>query len=43
MVIIGVQHVAINVLDGEISKDFYSRILGLPKLETIERADFDIT
>jgi catechol 2,3-dioxygenase-like lactoylglutathione lyase family enzyme len=41
--IIGIEHIAINVLDGETSKDFYSRIFGFCQRETIPLEDFDIT
>ncbi len=43
MNITGIEHIAINVLDGEKSKDFYSRILGFQELATIELDHFDIT
>jgi glyoxylase I family protein len=41
--ITGIEHIAINVRDGESSKDFYSRILGFAKLETIDTGDCEIT
>jgi catechol 2,3-dioxygenase-like lactoylglutathione lyase family enzyme len=41
--ITGIEHIAINARDGEKTKDFYSRIMGFPQLETIDRGDCEIT
>jgi catechol 2,3-dioxygenase-like lactoylglutathione lyase family enzyme len=38
-----IDHVSINVIDIEKSIDFYSRILGLQKLQTVDCGEFDIT
>lgn len=36
-------HVSINLLDAQKSYDFYGRILGLKRLETVDCGEFDIT
>ena len=38
-----IDHVSINVIDSQKSFDFYSRILGLKQLETVDCGEFDIT
>jgi len=38
-----IDHVSINVSDSQKSLDFYSRILGLKQLETVDCGEFDIT
>ncbi|OGO61771.1 MAG: hypothetical protein A2032_00695 [Chloroflexi bacterium RBG_19FT_COMBO_49_13] len=38
-----IDHVAINVTDIRKSIDFYSRILGLQQLQTVDCGEFDIT
>jgi glyoxylase I family protein len=38
-----IDHVSINVTDIQKSIDFYSRILGLKQLETVDCGEFDIT
>ena len=38
-----IEHVSINVTDIQKSIDFYSRILGLKHLETVDCGEFDIT
>jgi catechol 2,3-dioxygenase-like lactoylglutathione lyase family enzyme len=38
-----IDHVSINVADAQKSYDFYGRILGLKRLETIDCGQFDIT
>ncbi len=38
-----IDHVAINVTDIRKSIDFYSRILGLPQLQTVNCGEFDTT
>ncbi len=38
-----IDHVAINIIDITESIDFYSRILGLPQLQTVDCGEFDIT
>ncbi len=38
-----IDHVSINVMDIQKSIDFYSRILGLKQLETVDCGEFDIT
>jgi glyoxylase I family protein len=38
-----VDHIAINVFDIEKSIDFYTRILGLKRLQTVDCGGFDIT
>jgi glyoxylase I family protein len=38
-----IDHVSINVLDIHKTLDFYGRILGLKKLETVDCGEFDIT
>jgi glyoxylase I family protein len=38
-----IDHVAINVTDIHKSIDFYSRILGIPQLQTVNCGEFDIT
>lgn len=43
MDISGIDHIAINICDSEKSKDFYSRILGFPQLETVDHGDCEIT
>jgi glyoxylase I family protein len=41
--IINIDHIAINVVDYEKSKDFYGRILGFKQLQMVDCGDFDIT
>lgn len=43
MEIKGIEHIAINVHDGELSKDFYGRILSFQQLETVDHGDCEIT
>ena len=43
MKILSIDHIAINALDFEKSKDFYGRILGFKQLQTVDCGDFDIT
>ncbi len=38
-----IDHVAINVLDIQKSLDFYSRVLGLRQLESVDCGEFTIT
>jgi glyoxylase I family protein len=38
-----IDHISINVFDIERSLDFYTRILGLKQLQTVNCGDFDIT
>lgn len=38
-----IDHVSINVSDSQKSFDFYSRILGLKQLATVDCGEFDIT
>jgi glyoxylase I family protein len=38
-----IDHIAINCIDFNKSVDFYGRILGLNKLQTVDCGDFDIT
>jgi glyoxylase I family protein len=38
-----IDHISINVFDIESSLDFYTRILGLKQLQTVNCGDFDIT
>ena len=37
-----IDHIAVNCLDIQKSLDFYGRILGLKKLQTVDCGDFDI-
>jgi catechol 2,3-dioxygenase-like lactoylglutathione lyase family enzyme len=39
----GIDHVSINVADAQESYDFYGRILGLRRVETVDCGEFDIT
>jgi glyoxylase I family protein len=41
--ILSIDHISINVIDFEKSKDFYGRILGFKQLQTVDCGDFDIT
>jgi glyoxylase I family protein len=41
--IVSIDHISINVVDFEKSKDFYGRILGFEQLQTVDCGDFDIT
>ena len=43
MKIIKIDHVSINLIDVQKSLDFYSRILGLKQLQTVDCGEFDIT
>ena len=43
MKILSIDHIAINVVDFEKSKDFYGRILGFKQLQTVDCGEFDIT
>ena len=43
MKISAIDHVSINLADAERSYDFYERILGLKRLETVDCGEFDIT
>ena len=38
-----IEHISINVVDFEKSKDFYGRILGFKQLQTVDCGEFDIT
>lgn len=38
-----IDHIAINCVDFQKSRDFYERILGLRMLETVDCGDFDIS
>jgi catechol 2,3-dioxygenase-like lactoylglutathione lyase family enzyme len=38
-----IDHVSINLLDSEKSFDFYGRVLGLPRLSTVDFGEFAIT
>jgi glyoxylase I family protein len=38
-----INHISINVIDFEKSKEFYGRILGFEQLQTVDCGDFDIT
>jgi glyoxylase I family protein len=38
-----IDHVSINLLDAEKSYDFYGRILGLERLQSVDCGEFDIT
>ena len=38
-----INHVSINIIDAAKSYDFYGRILGLTRQETVDCGDFDIT
>jgi catechol 2,3-dioxygenase-like lactoylglutathione lyase family enzyme len=40
--IVTIDHIAINCIDLEKSRDFYGRILGLKELQTVDCGDFDI-
>jgi len=37
------EHVSINIVDFEKSQDFYGRILGFQRLQTVDCGEFDIT
>jgi catechol 2,3-dioxygenase-like lactoylglutathione lyase family enzyme len=39
----GIDHVSINLTDAEKSFDFYGRILGFTRQQTVDCGDFDIT
>jgi glyoxylase I family protein len=41
--ILSIDHIAINVVDFEKSKDFYGRLLGFKQLQTVDCGDFNIT
>jgi glyoxylase I family protein len=41
--ILSIDHISINAVDFEKSKDFYGRILGFKHLKTVDCGDFDIT
>lgn len=43
MKIKGIEHVSINTIDFARSVDFYSRVLGFERLQTVDCGDFDIT
>lgn len=43
MNILNIEHIAINTIDFERSKDFYGRILGFRQMQTVDCGDFDIT
>ena len=43
MKIQSINHISINVIDFEKSKDFYGRILGFKQLQTVDCGEFDIT
>jgi len=38
-----IDHVSINLRDAQKSYDFYGRLLGLKRLETVDCGEFDIT
>ena len=42
MKIITIDHIAINCIDLEKSRDFYGRILGLKEIQTVDCGNFDI-
>ena len=39
----GIEHVSINVIDFDKSRDFYCRVLGFQQLQTVDCGEFDIT
>ena len=43
MKIQSIDHISINAVNFERSKDFYGRILGFKQLQTVDCGDFDIT
>jgi glyoxylase I family protein len=43
MKIKGIEHVSINTIDYEKSRDFYGRVLGFQQHQTVASGDFDIT
>lgn len=43
MIVKRIEHVSINILDIEKSVDFYGRILGFQRQQTVDCGDFDIT
>lgn len=43
MVVKKIEHVSINIVDFEKSLDFYGRILGFQRLQTVDCGEFDIT
>ena len=43
MKIKGIEHVSINTIDYEKSRDFYGRVLGFQQRQTVASGDFDIT
>ena len=38
-----IEHISINVVDFEKSRDFYGRILGFKQLQTVDCGEFEIT
>jgi catechol 2,3-dioxygenase-like lactoylglutathione lyase family enzyme len=38
-----VEHISLNVIDIQKSLDFYQRVLGFERLQTVDCGDFDIT
>ena len=42
MKIVTIDHLAVNCIDLEKSRDFYGRILGLKELQTVDCGNFDI-
>ncbi len=43
MVVKKIEHVSINIVDFEKSLDFYGRVLGFQRLQTVDCGEFDIT
>lgn len=43
MIIKKIEHVSINIVDFEKSLDFYGRILGFQRLQTVDCGEFEIT
>ena len=43
MKITGVEHISINTVDFEKSRDFYAQVLGFRQLQTVDCGEFDIT
>lgn len=39
----GVEHISINTVDFEKSRDFYTNVLGFTQLQTVDCGEFDIT
>jgi len=43
MKITGIEHISINTVDFEKSRDFYTNVLGFKQLQTVDCGEFDIT